>query len=111
MKNYRLSLPFLGLLLALSPLRAQEAAVQQETSEQKDKRMEWFSQAKLGIFIHWGIYAVKGVSESWSFFNNYLPYDEYMNQAGGFTASQYDPKAWVDLIKWSEVHGYHDQAP
>ena len=45
MKNYRLSLPFLGLLLALSPLRAQEAAVQQETSEQKDKRMEWFSQA------------------------------------------------------------------
>ena len=36
MKNYRLSLPFLGLLLALSPLRAQEAAVQQETSEQKD---------------------------------------------------------------------------
>ncbi len=52
MKNYRLSLPFLGLLLALSPLRAQEAAVQQETSEQKDKRMEWFSQAKLGIFIH-----------------------------------------------------------
>lgn len=42
MKNYRLSLPFLGLLLALSPLRAQEAAVQQETSEQKDKRMEWF---------------------------------------------------------------------
>jgi len=59
MKNYRLSLPFLGLLLALSPLRAQEAAVQQETSEQKDKRMEWFSQAKLGIFIHWGIYASK----------------------------------------------------
>ena len=101
MKNYRLSLPFLGLLLALSPLRAQEAAVQQETSEQKDKRMEWYSQAKLGIFIHRGIYAVKGVSESWSFFNNYLPYDEYMNQAGGFTASQYDPKAWVDLIKES----------
>ena len=100
MKNNRLSLTFLGLLIALSPLRAQEIA-KQETPEQKDKRMEWFSQAKLGIFIHWGIYAVKGVSESWSFFNNYLPYDEYMNQAGGFTASKYDPKAWVDLIKES----------
>ncbi len=100
MKNNRLSLTFLGLLIALSPLRAQEVA-KQETPEQKDKRMEWFSQAKLGIFIHWGIYAVKGVSESWSFFNNYLPYDEYMNQAGGFTASKYDPKAWVDLIKES----------
>lgn len=34
---------------------------------QKEKRMEWFSNAKLGIFIHWGIYSVKGVSESWSF--------------------------------------------
>lgn len=100
MKNNRLSLTFLGLLIALSPLRAQEVA-KQETPEQKDKRMEWFSQAKLGIFIHWGIYAVKGVSESWSFFNNYLPYDEYMNQAGGFTASRYDPKAWADLIKES----------
>lgn len=100
MKNNRLSLTFLGLLIALPPLRAQEIA-KQETPEQKDKRMEWFSQAKLGIFIHWGIYAVKGVSESWSFFNNYLPYDEYMNQAGGFTASKYDPKAWVDLIKES----------
>ncbi len=30
--------------------------------------MEWFLDAKLGIFIHWGIYAVKGIPESWSFF-------------------------------------------
>lgn len=72
-----------------------------ETPEQKEKRMEWFSKAKLGIFIHWGIYSVQGVSESWSFFNNYLPYDEYMKQCEGFTASKYDPKAWVDLIKES----------
>lgn len=57
-----------------------------ETDAQKEKRMEWFSQAKLGIFIHWGIYAVNGVSESWSFFNKYLPYNEYMKQCEGFTA-------------------------
>ena len=68
---------FLSLLIAASPLRAQDT-LQNETVEQKDKRMEWFSQAKLGIFIHWGIYSVRGVSESWSFFNNYLPYDEYI---------------------------------
>lgn len=100
MKKYRLLFMFWSLLMALSPLFAQEALLQ-ETSEQKDKRMEWFSQAKLGIFIHWGIYAVNGVSESWSFFNNYLPYEEYMKQADGFTASKYDPKAWVELIKES----------
>lgn len=100
MKKNRLSLALLGLLIASAPLRAQETP-QNETAEQKDKRMEWFSQAKLGIFIHWGIYSVRGVSESWSFFNNYLPYDEYMKQEEGFTASNYDPKAWVDLIKES----------
>lgn len=100
MKKNRLSLAFLSLLIAASPLRAQDT-LQNETVEQKDKRMEWFSQAKLGIFIHWGIYSVRGVSESWSFFNNCLPYDEYMEQEKGFTASKYDPKAWVDLIKES----------
>ncbi|WP_313216312.1 alpha-L-fucosidase [Soonwooa sp.] len=31
-------------------------------------KMEWFQDAKLGIFIHWGIYSVKGISESWAFF-------------------------------------------
>lgn len=72
-----------------------------ESAEQKEKRMEWFQKAKLGIFIHWGIYAVNGISESWSFFNKYLPYDEYFKQANGFTAKNYNPKEWVDLIKES----------
>ena len=29
----------------------------------------WFPDAKLGIFVHYGIYAVDGVPESWSFYN------------------------------------------
>ena len=73
----------------------------QEDSLRKNERMRWFAEAKLGIFIHWGIYAVNGVSESWSFYNNYLPHEEYMKQAEGFTASQYDPEAWAKLIKES----------
>lgn len=63
--------------------------------------MEWFRHAKLGIFIHWGIYAVKGVSESWSFYNERIPYEEYMEQASGFTASNFNPREWVDLIRQS----------
>lgn len=58
----------------------------------------WFPDAKLGIFIHWGIYAVKGIDESWSFFNKKVTYGEYMDQLGGFTASNYDPEAWADLF-------------
>lgn len=61
-------------------------------------RIAWFRKAKLGIFIHWGIYSVNGIDESWSFFNQYLPRDLYMEQLRGFTAKNYDPKALVDLI-------------
>lgn len=62
-------------------------------------RMEWFSDAKLGIFIHWGIYAVNGIDESWSFYNEQISYDDYMKQLDGFTAENYDPRQWVKLIK------------
>ena len=37
---------------------------------------EWFKKAKLGIFIHYGIYAVGDVSESWSFHNGAISYEE-----------------------------------
>ena len=64
-------------------------------------KMQWFSDAKLGIFIHWGIYAVDGTSESWAFFNNQVPYPKYMQQIKGFKAEKYNPKEWADLIKES----------
>lgn len=53
----------------------------------------WFPAAKLGIFIHYGIYAVDGVPESWSLFDGSVPYEAYMKQLDGFTASRYDPRA------------------
>lgn len=65
------------------------------------QRMEWFDDAKLGIFIHWGIYAVNGVTESWSFFNSRISHADYMKQLNGFTAKNYDPQKWVSLIKES----------
>lgn len=60
---------------------------------------EWFRKAKLGIFIHYGIYAVGDVSESWSFHNGVISYEDYMKQCEGFTASKFDAKAWADLFK------------
>ena len=89
-----LSILFVLPAVAQSPLTG-------ESAEAYNQRMEWFGKAKLGIFIHWGIYAVDGVSESWSFYNNYLPYDKYMEQAKKFSANKYNPKEWVDLIEQS----------
>ncbi len=63
--------------------------------------MQWFNDAKLGIFIHWGMYAVDGVGESWSFHNGTVPYDQYMRQMKGFTASKFNPTEWAQLIKES----------
>ncbi|MGH8145028.1 MAG: alpha-L-fucosidase [Rhodanobacteraceae bacterium] len=62
-------------------------------------RMQWFENAKFGVFIHWGIYAVDGITESWSFHDGWVSWHHYMQQLAGFTASHYDPQAWADLIK------------
>jgi alpha-L-fucosidase len=59
----------------------------------------WFEDAKLGIFIHWGIYAVNGTWESWEFFCERRSYDDYMKQLDGFTAKNYDPRAWAELFR------------
>lgn len=90
------------LILAATTLtttlsNAQEIAMRDSVSYRE--RLEWFGKAKLGIFIHWGIYAVDGVSESWSFYNERLSYTDYMAQAKRFTASRYNPEEWVRLIK------------
>jgi alpha-L-fucosidase len=89
----------LMLLLPFCKLSAQPIAT--ESPAEKAKKMEWFKDAKLGIFIHWGIYSVNGVSESWSFFNNYLSHDNYMKQLEGFNAASYNPQEWVKLINGS----------
>lgn len=68
---------------------------------QKEERLTWFKDAKLGIFIHWGIYAVDGIDESWSFFNGYIAHDDYMKQLNGFNAENYRPKEWAKIIKES----------
>lgn len=80
---------FLGLLFFFLPtlLNAQQTA--------------WFADAKLGIFIHWGMYAVDGTSESWAFHNRTVPYAQYMNQIKGLSAENYHPDQWAALIKES----------
>jgi len=65
------------------------------------EKMQWFADAKLGIFIHAGIYSVDGIDESWSFHNKKISHADYMKQLKGFTLKKYDPAMWADLIKES----------
>jgi len=80
--------------LALS-LSAQHSEIVKDSTN----KMQWFEDAKLGIFIHYGIYAVKGVSESWSFFNGQVSEKDYFDQLNGFTAKNYRPDEWAKLFK------------
>jgi alpha-L-fucosidase len=70
--------------------------------------MSWFTDAKFGVFIHWGIYAVGQYPESWSFYNHgapgqdprdSLPLDQYMAQRHAFLARRYDPQQWAGLFE------------
>jgi len=74
------------------------SSVMAQEREAARHELKWFQDAKLGIFIHWGIYSVQGTDESWAFYNKKMPYADYMKQLDGFTASKYDPAAWADLI-------------
>lgn len=81
---------------------AQAAAPREaESAEAQARRLQWFADAKFGVFIHWGIYAVDGIDESWAFFNGKISHADYMKQLRGFGAERYDPKAWADLVKRS----------
>lgn len=70
--------------------------------------MKWWREAKFGMFIHWGVYAVpagthegqqiKGIGE-WIMLNGKIPAATYKNYAAKFTASKYDPAAWAALAK------------
>ncbi len=91
----------IGTLLLALMAGVANPALAQETDAQKAERMAWFQDAKLGIFIHYGIYAVNGIDESWSFFNGYTSHKTYMEQLKGFTASKYNPQEWAKLFKES----------
>jgi alpha-L-fucosidase len=63
----------------------------EETSQQRDQRMEWWREAKFGLFIHWGVYAVPagtykddrvgGIGE-WIMLNGAISITDYRDFAG-----------------------------
>ncbi len=79
-----------------------------ETPAQRDARMQWWREARFGMFIHWGVYAVPagiyhgervgGIGE-WIMFNAKIPVAEYRQFAAQFNPVKYNPDEWVRLAK------------
>lgn len=79
-----------------------------ESEQAKDARMEWWREARFGMFIHWGLYAVPagtyegeripGIGE-WIMERADIPVAEYERFADQFNPVEYDPDEWVRIAK------------
>jgi len=83
-------------------LPAYPVVVRDETPAARADRMKWFHDARFGLFIHWGVYAVPARGE-WYMNNGKVPAATYKAFAKDFTAAKYDPQAWAALAKEAGV--------
>ena len=86
-----------------------QASLAQENTEMRDKRLRWWREARFGMFIHWGPYAVWGGSyhgnqqkkggAEWIMNRCKIPVTEYQQAAATFNPVNYHPESWVLLAK------------
>jgi alpha-L-fucosidase len=98
----------LAAVLALAPAAAPAQAPDAESDQATQARLAWFRDAKFGLFIHWGLYAipagqwkgarVPGIGE-WIMFRAKVPVSEYEKLAQSFNPVKFDADAWVALAK------------
>ncbi len=77
-----------------------------ETPAQRDARLAWWREAKFGLFIHWGVYAVpagkygeKTSYGEWIMQSARIPVPVYREFAREFNPVKYDPELWVKTAK------------
>ncbi len=73
----------------------------------QDERMEWWREARFGLFVHWGLYSVPagtykgkridGIGE-WIMSNAQIPVTEYEKYAAAFDPIAFDADEWVRLV-------------
>lgn len=97
------STAIVGMAPASAGLPALPAVVRNETQEQQDARLRWFREARFGLFIHWGVYAVPAgkwkdrQGAEWIMNQAKIPVADYRALANDFTAAKYDPEFWAQL--------------
>ena len=92
-------------LLSLAFLTGTPSVLSGETAP--DSRFQWFHQAKVGMFIHWGPYSIaagewqgKRGSRDAHLLNEFrIPLAEYTKLAGTFNPVKFDADAWAKLAR------------
>ena len=92
----------------LAITKASQLAGANETPSQHDQRMKWWREARFGMFIHWGLYAVpageyngqrsKRIGE-WIMDWASIPRAEYEKFAPKFNPVKFDAREWVRIAK------------
>ena len=78
-----------------------------ETPEQLEERLQWFRNAKFGLFIHWGPAAISGEEISWSMMDRIeggdkhkvVPRETYMNLYKTFNPTNFNADELMGLAK------------
>jgi alpha-L-fucosidase len=97
MKLKSLSIIFLTFWLLIISQYSQ-AQLPKETEAQKIQRMKWWTDARFGMFIHWGLYALPARHE-WVKNNERLTNEQYQKYFENFNPDLYDPKEWARQAK------------
>ena len=74
------------------------AAEWNETAQQKAKRMEWWTEARFGMFIHWGLYAMPARHE-WVRNREKISNEDYQKYFELWNPDLYNPKEWAKAAK------------
>lgn len=59
---------------------------------------KWFQEARFGMFIHWGLYAVPAKGE-WYASIDRIPAEQYEKYFHAFDPTDYDPRLWARIAK------------
>ncbi len=84
-------------LFMFTPVFAQKK-LGNETDAQKQKRMEWWTDARFGMFIHWGLYSGAARHE-WVKHNERLTNEQYQKYFDQFNPDLFDPTKWARQAK------------
>ena len=68
------------------------------TKEQKDAHMAWWREAKFGLFVHWGLYAIPADGE-WHMRNHKTPFAEYSKLADQFNPTKFNADEWMQIAQ------------
>ena len=86
------------LLLTLCMQTMAQFDYKKETPDQKKKRMEWWTDARFGMFIHWGLYALPARHE-WVKNNERMTNEQYQKYFEEYNPDLYNPKEWARMAK------------